>query len=241
MTDSVGQKSSISPDVLCIVKKYNLSFGKRSVFYEDDDGWIFKKETVFNYFERAITEDGKWADNLRYFLFNDPNYIRWSDDHLMRTGPYGERACVPNLNSHKVLRWGVNFENWKDGKVFVCKSFHLLKQIYDRIKKREGKEWVKAEDELLSSLLASEKQNIVTSRSKKSAKKPVARWYQLTVKLLKVAEQNCKTIAPQSIENLSQRVDLKIDGTDRNLGHDHTNHFWAYRNLFKKIVKDMEE
>jgi len=130
---SVPQKKIHMPHISSVYRvcsKYNIKLNnKNSAIHGNDIDWIIDKEQIFDYLEKAI-ETGKWSLNFKKFIYADPHYIFWSRSYSEK-----EHMNLYKRNNY-VLSAGNCFKNWMKDGVFVDGSFHLVKQLYDMLKRR---------------------------------------------------------------------------------------------------------
>jgi len=126
----VEEKSVISR----VCEKYNIKLtSKNSASHGDDAEWIIPKETIFEYLDEAIMGGGNWSRDFLKQVYKDPRYIEWS-----RT--YASKECMKvSKGNNYVISSGNCFKNWKKDGQSVCESLHLIKQLYNRLKRRNFK------------------------------------------------------------------------------------------------------
>jgi len=130
--NSEDTKEDTKVDSIC--KSYNLKLGKLSMIHESDKDWIIDKETLFDYLDKSIKCEGEWGFNFRRFIYNNDKYNQWSRQFILENNISVRKN---KYTSNLVIGAGLNWANWKRDKQFVCGSFHLIKQIYDMMKKRQ--------------------------------------------------------------------------------------------------------
>ena len=117
---------------------------RRGRTIKEMDEWVVKMETIDRYDKESNGYKG-----FRNKLYNDPDYIKWSDKYCSDNG-IKPRKSKDTVN--RVLLAGDSWWNWKVGNKrdhtgtldktkheFLNPCFHYFKNIYDKNKKNEEK------------------------------------------------------------------------------------------------------
>jgi hypothetical protein len=116
---------------------------------ECDYGWIIPRKRLDQYFLDTvdIVEGEKNYNLFRQMVYNDPDYIKWSDKYC-RDNQIKPRKS--KLTEERVLLAGDSWWNWKLGNKsdtgcgdknkhkFICESLHHVYVLYSRHKKRDN-------------------------------------------------------------------------------------------------------
>ena len=116
-----------------ICNKHNINIKSNSVMHKDDTNWIIKKNDILTYFDKSFDDDGKWENNFRSYIYNDKRYIDWSNNYISKNNIKVPKNKLANEN---VIGTGNGWKHWKCGCEYHCECFHLFKQLYDTMKKR---------------------------------------------------------------------------------------------------------